>query len=245
MARRGRLRSARTNVDMGRMANAVSRPGIDPRVWLTLAIVKDVGYDPDEGIFVDVQYQPNGDIETCLLGAPYAGAEFGFYFPVNVDDTVLVGIPMGDPNDGPILITRVWNAGDKPHSDFQDPEDAEEPTMDAVLRIQPGRKLKIRTSDDGDGVDITVEGNGDVLIQATGAGKVLLGGEDAEEPTTKANTLTNFLNSQKTSIDTAIAFLKSHVHVETGVTTDPPTGASAIDTTPSIPDVKADQVRHK
>ncbi|KKN72088.1 hypothetical protein LCGC14_0414830 [marine sediment metagenome] len=245
MGRRKRLTRARTSPDMGRLANAVSRPGIDPRVWLTLAVVLDVGYDANEGIFADVQFQPDGTVETCLLGAPYAGAEFGAYFPVNVDDTVLVAVPSGDPSTGPTLIARMWNSGDKPHADFQSEDEEEEPTKDVVLRIQPGRKLKIRTSDDGDGVDITVEGNGDVVIQATGDGKVFIGGTDGTQPSTLADTLTDFLNSQKTKLDTAINFLKTHVHIETGATTDPPTGASLIETTPNVPDVKANEVEIK
>ncbi len=223
---------------MGRVANAVSRPGIDPRVWLTLAVVRDVGYDVDEGIFVDVQFQPSGTIETCLLGAPYAGAEFGAYFPVNVDDTVLVAVPSGDPSTGPILIQRMWNSGDKPHADFQSEDEDEEPTQDVVLRIQPGSKLKIRTSDDGDGVEITVEGDGDALIQATGNGKVLiqatgdgnivvqatgdgkvfLGGTSGTEPIPLATTLKNFLTSVRNDVNTALVFLQTHVHLAMGPT---------------------------
>jgi hypothetical protein len=128
------------------MASAVSRPGIDPRVWLTLAVVKDVGYDSDEGLFADVQYQPSGDFETALIGAAYAGSRFGSWRPVRVDDTVLVAVPMGDPGHGPVIVARMWNAGDKPATDFGSGEDPAEDTIDV---IEPGKNYILKTSDNG------------------------------------------------------------------------------------------------
>ncbi len=240
MGRRRGLVRARTSVDMGRMANAVSRPGIDPRVWLTLAVVRDVGYDADEGIFVDVQFQPSGTIETCLLGAAYAGAEFGAYFPVNIDDTVLVAVPSGDPSTGPTVIARMWNSGDKPHADFQSEADEEEPTQDVVLRIQPGQKFKIRTSDDGDGVEITVEGNGDIVIQATGDGKVFIGGTEGTEPPGLGTSIKNHFDSLKADFD-------AHVHTTTATIGTGGVGTISPPTSPfsSTPDVEADEVEIK
>lgn len=215
---------------------------MDSRVNLTLALVTAISYDDDHGIFADVKFQPGGEPETALLGAPYAGARFGAYFPIEVDDIVLVALPMGDPGNGPVIIARMWSAADKPSADFRQGTSGMEASKDVVLRTKPGQKLKIRTSNDGDGVDITVEGNGDVLIQATGSGKVKLGGTDALEPAVLGDTLDRFLNQVKTWLD-------SHTHILTIAamagaggtgTAAPPTPSS-----PSVPDIKADEVELK
>lgn len=146
------------------MSAAVSRPGIDPRVWITLAVVKDVGFDPKEGCFADVQFQPGGELETCYFGSSYAGGGFGEHNPLKVDDTVLVAIPMGDPGLGPIVISRFNNAGDPPPAEFGE---GDEPSNDRVLRVEPGRNLRIYVSE-GAKVSIACE---------TGA-RVELGGEN-------------------------------------------------------------------
>ena len=236
---------ARSGVDTGRLAAAASRPGIDPRVWLTLAIVEDIGFDAEEGIFVDVQFQPDGTKETAYLGLPYAGAEFGLYCPVEIGDTVLVAVPGGDPGNGPIIISRWNNSGDKPSADFQSTADAETASPDMVLRVKPGQKFKVRTSGSSDGVDITVEGDGNVLIQATGSGKVYLGGSDGTEPIALGTTLKNYLSELKNWAD-------NHTHVYTDDTlgpqlTTPPASAppAVLNPSPSIPDIEADEVAVK
>lgn len=155
---------ARPSIDLGRLSAAAQRPGIDPRVWITLALVKEVGFDAEQGIFVDVQLQPSGELETCFLGAAYAGAEFGMYAPVQVDDMVLVAVPSGDPNHGPVIISRMWDAGDKPHADMNGTGGAASDNM--VLRLKSGAKLLIRTSGDGGEVDIQVEGGANLLLRA-------------------------------------------------------------------------------
>ena len=60
-------------LDPSRLANLVSRPGIDPRVHLTFGIVDRVVVDPEHGVFVDVTLLPHEDSETAVLGVPYAG----------------------------------------------------------------------------------------------------------------------------------------------------------------------------
>lgn len=129
---------ARRNVDAGRLAALASRPGIDSRVWLTLATVVEVGFDPAEGTFVDVKLQPGGEVETCYLGSPYAGDKFGDHCPVEVDDTVLVAVPLGDPGLGPIIVARFNNSGDPPHADFD--------SQNRVIRAKPGQNVRIVAS---------------------------------------------------------------------------------------------------
>jgi len=236
---------ARSSVDVGRLAAAASRPGIDPRVWLTLATVEEIGFDAENGVFVDVQYQPDGTKETCLLGVPYAGNEFGFYCPVEVGDTVLVAVAGGDPGNGPVIVSRMWGGADKPSADFQSSSDSETATSDVVLRVKPGQKFKLRTSGSSDGVDITVEGDGDVVIQATGSGKVYLGGTDGTEPIALGTTLKNYLSELKNWAD-------NHTHVYTDDSlglqlTTPPASAppAVLNPSPTVPDIEADEAEVK
>jgi hypothetical protein len=161
-------------MDMGRLSALASRPGIDPRVWITLAVVKEVGFDADEGIFADVQFMPTGEIETAFLAGDYAGDGFGSFAPVMVDDWVLVAVPGGDPNMGPVIISRFWRASDKPHQDFkaEEQEDGHDvPTENVVLRVRPGKKYILRTSDT----------DGDIMVQAEGDGKILVEGKGNQD----------------------------------------------------------------
>lgn len=121
------MTKARSGIDIGRLGKAVQRPGIDPRIWLTLGTVKEVGFDAAHGIFADVVIQPDGNVETCYVATPYAGAlggkiGFGDWCPVEVDDTVLVAYPRGDSNEGPIIIARFWNSGDLPPTQIDGPD---------------------------------------------------------------------------------------------------------------------------
>lgn len=168
-------RKARKSIDLGKLAAAVARPGIDPRTWVTLARVKQVGFDDKEGFFADVVYLPSGEEQTCMVGAIYAGNGFGFYTPLEEDDIVVVIVPNGDSNAGPVISQRVWNAADKPPADGGT---GEVPTADVLLRIQPGKKLKIRTSAAGGDVEIVPE---------HADGRVKLGSADATRGAARLN----------------------------------------------------------
>ncbi len=172
-------------------------------MWLTLATVDEIGYDGAEGIFVDVTYVPSGEPETALLGGPYAGPNAGMYFPVSVGDTVLVAVPNGDTQMGPIIIQRIWSASDKPPEDAVDSDDDQLPTSDVLLRVIAGQRFIVRTSgDEGGGVDIGVEGKGD-LILATGEGKIKLergADQDLIRGNDYADAQDDFLTSLKTFV---------------------------------------------
>lgn len=177
---------ARSNVDVARLSAAASRPGIDPRINLTRAVVTEIGFDPNEGYFADVQFQPGGEAETAYVGMPYAGRDFGMHCPVDVGDTVLVALPNGDPGEGPVIIARWHNAGDRPNSELADGEEA---THDFWLRVKPGQRLVLRTS--GGDVDIKVEESGNVNVEAaqgnvnvvvSAAGKVNVGSASLQAP---------------------------------------------------------------
>lgn len=190
-------RSSRA-VDAGRLANMVSRPGIDPRVFLTLAVVTELGYDPEFGPLADVQFIPGGEEETCLLGAPYAGGGFGAFFPPKVDDTVLVAIPEGDPGHGPVVVARMWSGGDRPFAEMQAGSPGEDgepnPTTDVVLRTEAGRKLRVWASGGG-AIELHVEGTGDVTIDAGGQVKLQDASQSFVRGETYADALGQFLTA--------------------------------------------------
>jgi len=102
------------SVDTNRLAEAISRPGLDPRMWVYLAVVREMHYDAEHGIFADVTVIPEGDIETCQVGALYSGADFGMSGGLEAGDLVVVVVPQGDPGHGPIIISKLWTASDPP-----------------------------------------------------------------------------------------------------------------------------------
>lgn len=154
------------SVDVGRLASAVSRPGIDPRIWSSLAFVTAIHMDAEHGPFADVVLLPDGTQATARLGAVYAGGGFGFYVPVEVDDEVKVEAPSGDPAAGIIISTRQWSAADKP------PQAAIDHPTDVLLHLKPGTTLR---------------------IIASGGGKLLLGGDASSEALVLGNVLVQAL----------------------------------------------------
>lgn len=220
------MAGVRSSVDTSRMSALASRPGIDPRIWLSLAVVEDVAFVEGEGVFVDLRLQPSGEEETAFLGSCYAGNGAGDYCPLNIDDTVLVAMPSGDSGNGPIIIARYNSAADPPAADFEDPDQAGEAARDRVIRMEPGRKLRIRTSGSGDGVDISVEGDGSIICETKGSGKVLLAGRDADQPFVRGDdyasaeaSFIDALGALTTAINTAITLASATT--AGGVTIDP------------------------
>lgn len=190
-----KIQRARRQVDIGKLSSAVSRPGIDPRCWVTLAQVTDVGYDANEGFFVDVEFMPSGEQQCCLLGSHYAGENYGQAALPQVDDVVVVVIPNGDQGAGPVVIARLWNAADKPPSDGSSGTD---PTTDYLLRIRESTSFKLYASGTG-GVLIDTAGDGDIRLQARGAGKVKLGDTNLQ-PAVLGNDNQNVLNDHESRI---------------------------------------------
>ena len=148
------LGSIRSAVDTGQLKEAAKSPGIDPRVWLTYAIVTAVSYDAEHGVFCDIKYQPRGEEETALLGASYAGSGFGTYCPVNINDTVLVAVANGDPQTGPVVVARLWNAGDPPPSAAGSGETA---SLDVSTTVQTDKNYTITTQGSGN-IDLVLGG---------------------------------------------------------------------------------------
>ena len=155
------MRRAASGLDFNMLSKAMTRPGIDPRSWCSLAIVQSVVIDEAAGVFCDVLLMPSKRRETARLGAAYAGSGFGFYAPVKVDDEVLVSAPGGDPAQGLVITQRLWSPADVP------PSGLEATPEDVVLVVEADKSLRL-----------TVQGGGDVVVTAAD-GKVKLGGEAA------------------------------------------------------------------
>lgn len=127
---------------MQRLAAALRAPGIDPRLWLTLAVVRELGVDPEHGVFADLSLVPTGDKETALVGSGYTGDGYGVWAPLQKDDLVLVAIPRGDPAMGPVIISRLWSGSEKPPAELGASNGADPPTSPVIV-VGPGQTLKV------------------------------------------------------------------------------------------------------
>lgn len=154
-----------TSIDMGRLSNAVSRPGIDPRVWVSYAVLTSAPYletvDGEQDIVVDIQLMPTGEEETARVGAIYAGNGFGLYAPLYEGDEVLICAPSGDPDEGMVVMQRLWSpAAVPPQTVYDNPDDV-------TLVVKEGQNLRLK-----------MLGAGTAYITAED-GKVVLGEETA------------------------------------------------------------------
>ena len=52
--------------DPARLASLVSRPGIDPRIHLSLAVVDKVRVDPEHGVFADITLLPGEEPDDTV-----------------------------------------------------------------------------------------------------------------------------------------------------------------------------------
>ena len=170
------MRRAASGLDFNMLSKAMTRPGIDPRSWCSLAIVQSVVIDEAAGVFCDVLLMPSKRRETARLGAAYAGSGFGFYAPVRVDDEVLVSAPGGDPAQGLVITQRLWSPADVP------PAGLEATPEDVVLVVEADKSLRL-----------TVQGGGDLILSAAD-GKVKLGGEAATRGVARLDDTVNLGN---------------------------------------------------
>jgi len=111
---------SRRSLDFGRIAEAVSRPGIDPRAWVALARVDDdpdaVVWDADLGWTADVTFAGGplageGPV-SCRVASPAQGAGAGRASPVRQGGLVVVVIPSGDPNEDAVIVGQLHDVDD-------------------------------------------------------------------------------------------------------------------------------------
>lgn len=200
------------------MSNAVSRPGIDPRVWITKATVEELGFDANEGIFADVALD-DGTHETCLLGTQFSTDGGGLYCPVSVGDIVLVAIPDGEPDYGPTVICQLWSKKRRPAPEMGV---GDTPAGDVIWRTAKGRKLRILTTDgeialltDGSGnITITSTSSGVIQVSATNSKvqvtspDVELGNANPTDPVARAPATATFLQGLQTAQENVIKALE-------------------------------------
>jgi hypothetical protein len=110
----------RRRPDYNRIANAVSRPGIDPRSWVCMARVDEdedaIVWDDALGWLVDVTFVGGGsDGEgpiNCRVASPSQGSGVGVSRPQRPNGLVIVLIPNGDPNDDAIIVGQLHDVDD-------------------------------------------------------------------------------------------------------------------------------------
>jgi len=148
-----------TTIDVGRIAAAVSRPGIDPRIWISYAICSSEPYvetlNGQQDVFVDVVLLPTQQPETARVGAIYAGNGFGMYAPLHKDDEVLILAPSGNPDEGLVVTQRLWSPADPP------PDALTTYPTDVLLVVESGKSLRLNVA---------------------GGGKVYIGANDGTKP---------------------------------------------------------------
>jgi len=130
-------------LDVGRLGAAICRPGMDTRIWVSLAVAKADSMVMDDGVFVDVTLVPSGEEITARVGADYEGPGFGFYSKIKKDDDLVVAIPSGDSSIGSVVIKRLWSAADAP------PDKADTYKDDVVLVIEKDKNIRITVSGGG------------------------------------------------------------------------------------------------
>jgi hypothetical protein len=126
-------------MDVGRLGAAIARPGIDTRVWVSLAAaVGECVVDPQNGgVFVDLMLMPTGERCTARVPSVYAGVGFGLYAKIHLDDEVLVCVPSGDLAEGAVVVSRMWSASDPP------PQQAQVTPDDVVLVVEQDKNLDV------------------------------------------------------------------------------------------------------
>lgn len=199
-------KKARTGIDPTRLAEAMKRPGIDSRSWVSLAVVTDFAVDPDHGVYADIVLVPDGDEYTARVGPIYSGSGFGLYAPLKVDDEVLVVCPSGHPDEGWVIVSRMWSAADKP------PTVPTDEVEDLLLVMEENKTARI-----------VVSGSGNILLKVAD-GKVQLVSADNAEKMVMGETLQSALSS-------LLQTLITHTHTCAVGPTSPPIPPALTDLT--------------
>lgn len=98
-------------LDMSALADAMARPGNDPRQWVSFGLVDEVpvDFDKDHGPLVSVILKPSEIEVTCRVSMQVGGNGEGEYYPFVEGDEVLVAVPGGNERGGCVIIGRLSN----------------------------------------------------------------------------------------------------------------------------------------
>ena len=180
-------------IDMSRLSAAVSRPGIDPRIWCSLAFALGESHlDEKHGDFVDVQILPSELEVTVRVPQSYAGNAFGVNEGrIHKDDELIVLFPDGDPAVGGVVVARLWSQSDPPAKDAIDnPKDCSrtlEKDLSERLRLS-GTGQWIANGEDEFHHTTTKTATYEAETFVAKTGKVRLGSSGASEQLVKGNT---------------------------------------------------------
>lgn len=130
------------SVDTRKIGEAVSHPGIDPRSFVSLAIVTKVSVEA-AGVICDVTLMPSKLTESAVYTPIYGGSGYGLYAPIEIDQMVVVLAPEGDPNEGLRIIGRAWDQGEPP------PQAVIDNPTDFMLVVQKDSTCRITTAGAG------------------------------------------------------------------------------------------------
>jgi len=246
--RRGFGTTRRSAIDPSRMAEAFSRPGIDPRLWVAHGTVSTGEMDAEGsidvndplavhvgpmGVDVDVVLHPANIPVTCKYAGIQGGTSCTIFAPIHPGDLVLVVLPGGDLAGTPVIVAILNSASAKM---LTDPDDGRKPFFqnDRLSVFAENVPIDIRTRG---GARALLQQDGNVIVIPGGSGIVKLGGDDASlQPAALATTLKAHLDALKTAFD-------SHVHG--GVTSGTSPTLPPAPFFPPTPDVEADKVKVK
>jgi hypothetical protein len=179
----------RTNIgtitDMVRISAAVSRPGIDPRIWCSVSYAAgESRVDPNYGDLVDVVLLPSE--QRCTLRVPqgFAGPAYGENEArIHKDDELIALFPDGDPMAGGIVAARLWSTSDKP------PQLVVDHPADYVHVREPGTNWRVKLQGAGQFL-VEAEDKANFKVQSFVAetGSVRLGAATATEQLVKGTT---------------------------------------------------------
>ena len=196
MPRRIPIRKS-TSPDVGRLSSGLARPGMDTRIWSSLAYAEDDSAALKDGVFVTVILLPTQERMTARVPAMYAGNGFGFYAKIYANDELVVEVPRGEPAEGPVVAHRLWNKRHAP------PGQAQSNPEDVMLVVQQDKHLRLITSGTG---KASVASDDTVTLIAP---KVRLGAESAIEPLILGNTYQTAEVQFLTQLATAAGMISS------------------------------------
>jgi hypothetical protein len=173
-----------SQMDQRTMAEAFSFPGIDPRAWVSYAIVETVqaetenpvDFDDDDGqVYVNCILKPTNIPCRARTGGMFAGPGEGVYSPFVGGEEVLVAIPEGDVKGGCVILTRLNNGYDGFPQGSVAGKDANTNTFSMMrtrpaLTIESGASIMLRSASLG--AMLQLAGTGAVTIR-DGAANVL------------------------------------------------------------------------
>lgn len=114
----------RRPADAQRLSELVARPGIDPRTWVSAARVDAHSrrWESAYGWVVDVTFYGGGldepEVTARVLGTGPTGDGCGEYLPPSDGVEVLVGLPDGDPDGGPVVLGVLRNQSEQPPAEI-------------------------------------------------------------------------------------------------------------------------------